>query len=133
MIPNMASELIWLGFAVIIGLVQLLWAAAAAQPQRGLTWNVGPRDTPVVLTGMAGRLERAFTNFKETFPFYVALVFGCYLTGKFTGLATTGSMLYVIARAVYVPLYAFGVPYARSAAWLLSLVGIVMMLIALFQ
>ena len=49
-------ELKLLGFAVIIGLVQLAWAAIAAQPQRGRAWNVGPRDEPCPLTGMAGRL-----------------------------------------------------------------------------
>ena len=133
MIPNMANELIWLGFAVIIGLINLLWGAAAAQPQRGLAWNVGPRDTPVVLTGMAGRLERAFANFRETFPFYAALVVACYLTSNFSQLAVMGSMIYVVARAVYLPLYAFGVPWARSLAWGVSLAGIVMLLIALFQ
>jgi len=129
----MTSELIWLGFAVIIGLVQLLWAAAAAQPQRGLKWNVGPRDEPLVLTGMAGRLERAFTNFKETFPFYAALLIACYLTGKLSPMASAGSMLYVVARAAYVPLYAFGVSYLRSLVWAASLIGILMLLIALFQ
>ncbi|PHY13352.1 hypothetical protein CSW58_06340, partial [Caulobacter sp. B11] len=60
---QMAFELKMLAAATVLGLIQLLWAAAAAQPQRGLKWNVGPRDTPVVLTGMAARLERAAANF----------------------------------------------------------------------
>lgn len=133
MIPNMASELIWLGLAVIIGLVHLVWASAAAQPHRGLAWNVGPRETPVALTGMAGRLQRAFANFRETFPFYVAVVFACYLTGRFSPLASWGSIAYVIGRALYLPLYAFAVPWARSLVWVGSMAGIVMMLVALFQ
>jgi uncharacterized MAPEG superfamily protein len=37
----------------------------------------------------------------------------------------------VAARAVYVPLYAFGVPYVRSFVWLLSFIGIGMVLAAL--
>ena len=52
-------ELKLLGFAVIIGLVQLAWAAIAAQPQRGRAWNVGPRDEPCPLTGMAKLHHRA--------------------------------------------------------------------------
>jgi uncharacterized MAPEG superfamily protein len=110
----MALELQLLAAAVMIGLVHLLWAAAAAQPQRGLKWNVGPRDTPVVLTGMAGRLERAFANFRETFPLFAAAVLVAYLGGRLGMLTAHGALLYVVARVVYIFLYAFGVPLVRS-------------------
>ncbi|UAL08702.1 MAPEG family protein [Caulobacter segnis] len=128
---RMAFELQMVAVAVIIGIVHLLWAAAAAQPQRGLKWNAGPRDEPVALTGVAGRLERAFANFRETFPFFVALVAVDYLGGRLGALTAYGAALYVVARAVYVPLYALGVPYARSLVWLASMVGILMLLLAL--
>lgn len=128
---KMAFELQMLGVAIVIGLVHLLWAAAAAQPQRGLKWNVGPRDTPVELTGMAGRLQRAFANFRETFPFFAAAVLVAYLGGRLGTLTVHGAALYVGARAVYIFLYAFGVPFVRSLVWLVSLVGIGLILAAL--
>jgi uncharacterized MAPEG superfamily protein len=127
----MALELQLLAAAVMIGLVHLLWAAAAAQPQRGLKWNVGPRDTPVVLTGMAGRLERAFANFRETFPLFAAAVLVAYLGGRLGMLTAHGALLYVVARVVYIFLYAFGVPLVRSLVWLASLIGIGLILAAL--
>lgn len=127
-----ATELQLLAVAVIIGLVNLLWTSAAAQPQRGLEWNVGPRDEPRPLTGMAGRLQRAFANFQETFPFFAAAVICAYLLGQISDITRWGAILYVIARALYVPLYAFGVPYVRSAVWGVSLVGIIMILAAIF-
>ena len=127
----MAFELQMLAAAVLIGIVHLLWAAAAAQPQRGLKWNTGPRDEPVVLTGVAGRLERAFANFRETFAFFAVLVIVDYLGGRLGDLTAYGAMVYVAARAVYIPLYAFGVPYVRSLAWVASMVGILMLLAAL--
>ena len=127
----MAFELQMLGVAIVIGLVHLLWAAAAAQPQRGLKWNVGPRDTPVELMGMAGRLQRAFANFRETFPFFAAAVLVAYLGGRLGTLTCCGAALYVGARAVYIFLYAFGVPFVRSLAWLAALIGICMILAAL--
>ena len=127
----MAFELRMLAAAVVIGLVHLLWAAAAAQPQRGLKWNVGPRDTPVALTGMAGRLERAFANFRETFPFFAAAVLVAYLGGRLGFLSAHGAALYVGARAVFIFLYAFGVPVVRSLVWLASLIGIGLVLAAL--
>jgi uncharacterized MAPEG superfamily protein len=39
--------------------------------------------------------------------------------------------LYFWARLIYLPLYAAGVPYVRSLVWLVSLLGIVMLLWAL--
>ncbi len=128
---RMAFELQMVAVAVLIGIVNLLWAAGAAQPQRGLKWNVGPRDQALELTGMAGRLERAFANFRETFPFFAALVVIDYLGGRLGEITTQGALIYVIARAVYIPLYAFGVPYLRSLAWAASMVGILMLLAAL--
>lgn len=128
---RMAFELQMVAAAVIIGIIHLLWAAIAAQPQRGLKWNIGPRDEPVILTGVAGRLERAFANFRETFPYFAALVVVDYLGGRLGELTSLGALIYVVARAVYVPLYAFGVPYVRSLAWVASMVGIMMLLAAL--
>lgn len=127
----MAFELKMLAAAVVIGLVHLLWASAAAQPQRGLKWNVGSRETPVVLTGMAGRLERASANFRETFAFFVAAVLVAYLGGRLGALTVTGTALYVGARAVYIFLYAFGVPVVRSLVWVASMAGLGLVLLAL--
>ena len=36
--------------------------------------------------------------------------------------------LYFWARLVYVPLYAAGIPYVRSLVWVVSLLGIVLLL-----
>ncbi len=128
---RMAFELQMLAAAVLIGIVHLLWAAAAAQPQRGLKWNAGPRDEPIVLTGVAGRLDRAFANFRETFPFFASLVIVDYLGGRLGALTSLGALIYVVARAAYIPLYAFGAPYVRSLVWAVSMVGILMLLAAL--
>jgi len=127
-----AAELLLLACAAIVGLVQLLWAAAAARGQQGLKWGAGPRDEPRPLTGVAGRLDRAFRNFLETFPIFVAAVVGAYLAGKLGALTLWGCALYVAARALYVPLYAAGVPMIRSLVWGVSLAGLVMVLAAVF-
>ena len=127
-----AAELLLLACAAIVGLVQLLWAAAAARGQQGLKWGAGPRDEPRPLTGVAGRLDRAFRNFLETFPIFVAAVIGAYLAGKLGTLTLWGSALYVAARALYVPLYAAGVPMIRSLVWGVGLAGLVMVLAAIF-
>jgi uncharacterized MAPEG superfamily protein len=131
-LPGGIYELTLVGVAVAIGLIQLLLAAIAAQPQRGMAWNVGSREQPVVLTGMAGRLERAFTNFRETFPLFAAAVVIAYFLGDTGRLTAWGATLYVLGRAFYVPLYAFAITYVRSVVWFASFIGIVLIVLAIF-
>jgi uncharacterized MAPEG superfamily protein len=128
----MAPELQLLAVAVIIGLVQMLWAAGAARRQQDLKWAAGPRDEPMPLHGVAGRLDRAFWNFMQTFPFFAAALIAAYLGGKLGGLTLWGSGLYVAARAVYPPLYASGAPIIRTVAWMASMAGLFMVLAAIF-
>lgn len=108
-----------------------MWAAAAARRQQGMVWAGGSRDEPRPVTGVAARLERAFSNYRETFPFFAAAALAACVAGKAQGLCLYGAALYVAARAVYLPLYASGVRNWRSAAWFLSFIGLILMLIAL--
>lgn len=126
------SLLNWLGWAVAIGLVQLFLAGAAVTRQTGLAYNAGARDTPFTPTGMAARLQRAQANFMETFPFFAVGILALVMTGYEDANAGLGAALYVIGRAVYVPLYAFGVPYVRTLVWAASFAGLVMVLSVLF-
>ena len=128
-----AAELQLLAAAVVVGLVQLLWAAFAARAhQKDMKWAAGPRDEPMLLGGVSGRLDRAFRNYMETFPFFAAAVITAYLAGKLGDLTLWGSALYVAARAIYVPIYAVGIPGLRTLVWLVSLIGIGMIVAAIF-
>ena len=128
----MTIELSMLGWSVVLGLVQIALVAACSFSQHNLTWVVGPRDSnPSALTGIAGRLDRARANFLETFPFFVALVLANYVLGQHTGMTVLGAQLYFWARVAYVPAYASGIPYLRSLIWTASIVGLVLLLVAL--
>jgi uncharacterized MAPEG superfamily protein len=128
-----AAELQLLGAAIVVGLVQLLWAAFAARAhQKDMKWAAGPRDAPMPLGGVAGRLDRAFKNFMETFPFFAAAVITVYLAGKLGTLTLWGSALYVAGRALYVPVYAAGISGLRTLIWFVSLIGIGMIVAAIF-
>ncbi len=125
------TELRLLGVAAFIGLLQICWAATASQRQRGFAWASGPRDEPRAVHGVAARLQRASANFLETFPLFAAAVLAAVVLGRTGGTTLAGAWLYVIARAIYVPLYASGVPVLRSLAWLAAMIGIVLELLAL--
>jgi uncharacterized MAPEG superfamily protein len=119
--------------AVIIGLVQIVWAAAAGSGgERTLPWLMGPRDEPKPVGVVAARLDRALANFLQTFALFAAAIIACVAVGKLGPQTLYGSALYVAGRALYVPLYAAGVPVARTLAWAASIVGIVMIVVAFF-
>lgn len=124
------SDMIWLAIAVIVGIVHLVIAAQAAERQRPAGWNVGPRDEPFVASGTAGRLERAYRNFMETFPLFAAALLAVAVQGKAGALSHIGAIVYVVARIVYIPLYAYAVTYVRSLVWFVSVIGIVLVIIA---
>lgn len=128
----MASQLQLLILAIGIGVINLVWAAVAARRQQGLKWAGGSRDEPRPVVGVAARLERAFANYRETFPLFAAAAIVAYLTGETGGAALWGGVMYVAGRAAYVPLYASGVRYWRSLAWFVSFIGLIVLVIALF-
>jgi uncharacterized MAPEG superfamily protein len=125
-------ELKLLAAAIAVGFVQLLWAAFAARQQQTLEWGAGSRDEPRPITGVAARLDRALKNFLETFPFFAAAVLAAGLAGKFGALTLWGSVLYVLGRALYVPVYAAGIAYVRTIFWTAAMIGLVMVTAAIF-
>ena len=129
---SMTTELTLLGWTLVLALFQIMLTAGFRTSETGLNYNMGARDTPAPPVGkVTARLQRAQVNLFETLPLFAAAVLAVHLGGKTGDLTLWGSMLYLGARVVYVPLYAAGVPLVRSLAWLASLAGLVMILAAL--
>jgi uncharacterized MAPEG superfamily protein len=124
----MDIEIRALGWAVVLGILQMLLAATASTSQRGLKWNVSARDGQAPpLTGAAARLQRAWANFLETFPLFAAAVLAVVLLHRQSPSTALGAQLYLWARVLYVPLYAAGIPYLRSLVWGVAMAGIGML------
>jgi len=128
----MITELQLLGAAVVLGLVHLFWAAGAARAQQGYAWAGGPRDEPRPVTGRAARLDRAFRNYRETFPLFAAALLAAGVADQTGSLTLWGAWLFVGARTAYLPLYAFHLGPARSLAWFVSMGGLLAVTAALF-
>ncbi len=127
----MATELWILLWAAALGLVHILLAAFVWTGEVGLEYNAGPRDREKPVSGkLTGRLKRAQANFFETFPLFAAAILVAVVAGRTGGHAALGGWIYLAGRVVYIPLYAVGVPYLRSIAWAVSLIGLVMVWLA---
>ena len=98
----------------------------------GLPYAAGPRDVPSPPVKLiTGRFLRAFHNFRETFVYFAVAVLLVTLSSKTGAMTALGSQLYFWARVVYVPVYAAGIPFARTAIWTVSVVGLVMVLLGM--
>jgi uncharacterized MAPEG superfamily protein len=125
-------ELTYLAWSVVLLIVHIALQGGLSLLEFGVPYGAGPRDEGREPRSVhAGRADRALRNFLETYPAFVGLVLALALTGKSGGLASAGAALWFWGRVAYVPLYLFGVAYARTAAWAVALVGLLLMLIAL--
>ena len=131
-LAGMSVEMTMLMLSVVLGLLQLLIASRSANSQRGIRWNVSARDEPPPpVRPMAGRLERAYRNFMETFPFFAAVVLAAALLGRHNWATVWGAQAYLAARILYVPLYAAGVPIVRTLVWIAATLSIILILVAI--
>ena len=129
----MTGELNMLGWSVCLGLVYVGIAATLATQQRGMKWNAGNRDGDAKpLTGAAARADRASRNFLETFVFFAAAVLMANAMGKHTAMSALGAQIYFWTRVAYVPAYTLGIPFLRTFLWIASIVGIGMVMRAVW-
>jgi uncharacterized MAPEG superfamily protein len=117
--------------AMLLGVVHLTVASFSFKAQVGNAYTVGPRDEDIRPSGVAARLDRAQRNFLETFPIFAAAVLLIevhHRTG--TWLSEYGCIAYLCGRAIYIPLYAAGVPWLRSFSWNIATLGLAMAMAA---
>ena len=125
----MTTELGVLAWGCVLALLHILLAAHVKTHQYGAKWNVGARDAELPAPQpIVGRMARAQANFYETFPLFAAaalIVSVAHLNNRATAI---GALIWIGARIVYLPLYALGIPYVRTLAWIVSLIGIAMVI-----
>lgn len=118
--------------AMVLGLVHLSAASFAFKGQVGNAYTVGPRDDDLPRRGAAGRLDRAQRNFLETFAIFAAAVLTLHVLEKTGGwLSSVGAWVYLIGRVIFLPLYAFGVPWIRTFSWNAATAGLAMVMAAI--
>lgn len=128
----MTFELRILALSVVLGLVQIVLASHTASLQRGYLWTAGSRDEVVPpLSGIAGRLERALSNFVETSPLFAGVVLIADVTNTHSWMTDCSVRLCFGARVAYLALSAAGVFLLRSLVWNVATLGFAMVLLSL--
>ncbi|MEP1143093.1 MAG: MAPEG family protein [Henriciella sp.] len=110
----------------LILFVLLLAQGALVPLNQGLGWGLGSRDEPRDKSSFQARAARTVANHIEGMCLFVPLAIVVVLTDLSSQLTIWGAGLYVIGRLVFAPLYLLGVPYLRSLAWGISVIGILL-------
>ena len=129
----MSPELKYLLFSVVLTFVQVLIAAMAANQVVGLTTLAGNRDDLPVMSGFAGRARRAHLNMIENMVLFSALVLIAAAAGKANATTAMGAMIFFWARLAYAVIYLIGIPWLRTLAWFVSVIGMAMIAWVLLQ
>jgi uncharacterized MAPEG superfamily protein len=123
------SELTCLELSVALWVVHVLIQAGVGTAELPFGYLFTPRDQPPAATGLLfGRATRALANYLENFTPFVAVALALIVTQRTGGSGALGATIWILARIVYIPLYLFGVVYARTAVWTISIIGLLMML-----
>ena len=122
----MKPELMLLVWAVLLAFVQVLVAVSGATLQVGLPTLAGNREGLAPFTGWAGRATRAHRNMLESLVLFAALVLVAVAAGKTNSTTLVGAQIFVWARLAYAVIYVAGIPWLRTAVWLVSVIGLAM-------
>jgi uncharacterized MAPEG superfamily protein len=120
----MKPELMLLVWAVLLTFVQMLVAVSGATLQVGLPALAGNREGLAPCTGWAGRAARAHRNMLESLVLFAALVLVAVIAGRTNATTLLGAQLFVWARLVHAVIYVAGIPWLRTVAWLVSVIGL---------
>jgi uncharacterized MAPEG superfamily protein len=122
----MNPELELLAWTVVLTFVQMLIAVAGATLQVGLPALAGNREGLAPATGWAGRAHRAHRNMLENLVLFAALVLIAALADRTNPMTLLGAQIFFWARLAYAAIYLAGIPWLRTAAWFVSVVGLVL-------
>lgn len=127
----MKPELQLLAWSVLLAFVQMLIAVQGAMAQVGLMPLFDNREGLPEIKGWGGRAARAHRNMLENLVLFAALVLIVAVTGKSNNMTLLGAQLFFWGRVAYAGIYVAGIPYLRTAAWTVSVIGLVLIFLQL--
>jgi len=122
----MTPELWYLIWSAALTFVLAVIAVSGATLQVGLPTLAGSREGLPDISGWGGRAQRAHRNMLENLILFAILVFAAKLAGVSNAVTLLGAQLFFWGRVAHAILYIAGIPWARTAAWAVSIVGLIL-------
>jgi uncharacterized MAPEG superfamily protein len=124
----MKPELTLLVWSVILAIVHMVIAVQGLVGKQGLMAAIGNREGLPEVTGWGGRAIRASRNMAENLPLFAAMVLAVVILGRTNANTLLGAQLFFYGRVAYAVCYIGGITWARTASWLVSIAGILLIL-----
>jgi uncharacterized MAPEG superfamily protein len=122
----MTPELWYLIWSAALTFILAVIAVSGATLQVGLPKLAGNREGLPEMSGWVGRAQRAHRNMLESLTLFAILVLTAKLAGVSNALTLLGAQLFFWGRIAHAILYIAGVPWLRTAAWAVSIVGLIL-------
>jgi uncharacterized MAPEG superfamily protein len=120
------SELTCLVLSLLMWLAHIVVQGVFATSSLGTDYLSTPRDENKQPRGnMFPRATRALHNYTENFVPFVAADLGLIVTNHTGGW---GATIWILMRIIYLPLYLTGVNPGRTIVWIISVIGLIMMI-----
>jgi len=132
----MNNALTVVAYMAIVTWLMLIVASlmrARAWTLPGLMLALGNRENMPNASPLAARADRAARNTLENFVLFAAIVLAAHATGTNNPQVELGAQIFFIARLAYIPIYLAGIPYLRTADYVVSLAGLAMIVKAIIQ
>ena len=128
----MTPELTALALAGLLQAVQFILFAVPANIELTPGYTSSARDTPPSrqMSTLTGRLQRALNNHFEGLILFTLAVVVVTLGDQSTSLTQSCGWLYLAARILYIPAYAFGWRPWRSVIWGVGFLATLTMIVA---
>ena len=127
----MTPELMYLVHSAAWTFVLVLIAVSGATLQVGLPKLAGNREGLPEMTGWAGRAARAHRNMLESLVLFAVLVLVAHIAGVRNAMTLLGAQLFFWGRVAHAIFYVAGIPWLRTAAWGVSVAGLLLIFLQL--
>lgn len=125
----MSAETTALGLAALLQAVQIGIAGWSMNRDVGVQWNASARDHQPQFSPLTGRLRRAVNNHFEGLIFFTIAVVMVSIEDRSSALTVLCAWVYLMARILYVPAYAFGWSPWRSLIWSAGFLATLVMIV----
>ncbi|AXI41482.1 MAPEG family protein [Sulfitobacter sp. SK011] len=102
----------------LLVLLTLLLQVLGATRQLSMGYLMSSRDEGRSTTGMTARLERALDNSVVAMSLFAPAILILVALDRTSNASLLAANVFLIARIIYLPVYALGIPAIRTLAWL---------------
>jgi uncharacterized MAPEG superfamily protein len=127
----MTPDMKFLLWSVALAFIQMLVAVSGATLQVGLPRLAGNREGLPELAGWAGRAQRAHRNMLENLVLFIALVLIAEISRRTNATTLLGAELFFWGRLAHAVIYVAGLPWLRTLAWAVSVIGLILIFLQL--